>query len=50
MSDIKATNCGCFDNDCGCGNNNWTWIILIVIFFCFCGGFGNFFGGGCCNR
>lgn len=51
MSDIKATNCGCFENDCGCDNNGWIWIILIIIFFCFCGGFGNFFGGrgGCCR-
>jgi len=50
MSDVKATNCGCLDNDLGSGNN-WIWIIiLIALFFCFCGGFGNSFGGGGYNR
>ena len=52
MSDeIRAANCGVFDDDCGCDNNWWIWIILIILFFCFCGdGFGDIFGRRGCHR
>lgn len=48
MSDeIKATNFGCCDNNCG--DNDWLeWIIIIgVIYFLLCGN--NFFGRGGCR-